>query len=154
VEVNPIRAAYAIADCVVGGDCAVVVVAVPDVEQDHTTRMGPATGVLLKLDGHEVNGLCWHSNVPVLASASFDKVALIWDTGHPEAHAAAALKGHTSSLTAITFLGKDGWLPSRSSAKSSFVVTSSAGKIAAVYSKDHDAARSKTGLPLFPCDKR
>jgi Prp8 binding protein len=104
---------------------AVVVVAAPDVGQDDVFCSGPKPDVLLKLVGHEaaVNGLCWHPTEPMLASASFDKTALLWDTDNPEAPAVAALKGHSSSLTAVAFAGIGG----------SFVVTASADKTAAIY---------------------
>lgn len=107
---------------------SVVVVAAPDVggrDGPGSALVGPPRDTLLRLDGHAaaVTGLAWHPSQPILASSSFDKTALLWDAGSEQAPAVASLAGHTSSVTALAFGGRDG----------EFVVTVSADKSGAVY---------------------
>lgn len=102
-----------------------VVVAAPETEEDHKPDgYGPLRDTVLKLEGHgaAVNGLAWHPVEPLLASASFDKTVYLWQTSDPGCPAVSVLRGHTSSVTGVSFIGNGGVL-----------TTSSADKTLAVY---------------------
>lgn len=119
------RSADAEAASAGGGLVVVAAPAVGDGDDPASALVGPPQDTLLRLDGHgaAVTGLAWHPSQPVLASASFDKTALIWDAAVEDAPAVASLTGHASSLTAIAFAGVSG----------EYVVTASADKTGAVY---------------------
>lgn len=88
---------------------AVVVRPAPEEDDAPEDGEGLRSGRTFRLEGHggAVTGVKFHPTEAYLASASFDRTALLWQTDGKDIPAIAKYKGHSSSLTALAFPSVD-----------------------------------------------